>query len=198
MERNIAKFLEDSAQRELAQSIPDTAKAWLHVFTPEEIQERMDAFRNNLETILRLFAEKNIPVVIGTVPSNLYRPNLPGEDGARYEAVVDLFEQGRYKEGLALGRDILRRATPRHQSSDAENEIIRQTAARLGAPLVDVERAIIEAEPNGVPGETLFNDHCHLNPEGNRILRLLYQAEILSLMKRRVAGDAQQQSNRIQ
>ena len=27
-----------------------------------------------------------------------------------------------------------------------------------------------DAEPHHIPGETLFNDHCHLNEKGNEIL----------------------------
>ena len=46
-------------------------------------------------------------------------------------------------------------------------------------PLADVEAAVIAAEPHGVPGETLFNDHCHLNPAGNALLVRVYEKEIL-------------------
>ena len=180
--REISALEEARELRELASSIPDSSKAWLHEFSPEEIQERMDTYEANLNTILELFGEHGIPVVIGTVPSNLIRPNLPGKDGELYEEAIALFDAGRFEEGVRLGRELLRNASPRHQSSDAENEIIRRVARELGVPLADVEAAVIAAEPQGVPGETLFNDHCHLNPEGNRILRLLYQEKILSLL----------------
>lgn len=180
--RHITRLEEAQTARQLAVSLPDGAKSWMHRFTPEEIAERMDAYRSNLETIVRLCGERNVPLIIGTVPSNLYRPNLPGEDGRNYEEVLHLFEQKRFVEGLALGRTLLRHATPRHQSSDAENEIIRDLAAVRDLPLADVEAAIIAAEPDGVPGQTLFSDHCHLNPEGNRIWREVYEARILELL----------------
>ncbi|HRZ16716.1 MAG TPA: SGNH/GDSL hydrolase family protein, partial [Candidatus Hydrogenedentes bacterium] len=69
--------------------------------------------------------------------------------------------------------------SPRHQSSDLENAILRELAAENGVPLADVEAAVIAAEPHGVPGETLFNDHCHLNPAGNALLVRVYEKEIL-------------------
>ena len=47
-----------------------------------------------------------------------------------------------------------------------ENQIIRASAARYHVPLADVEALIIAKEPHGVPGETLFTDHCHLNEVG--------------------------------
>lgn len=188
--RQIAALKEARDLREIAVSIPDSSKAWLHVFTPEEIQERMGAFKANLATIAGLCRQYTIPMVLGTVPSNLFRPNLPGEDGALYEEVIALFHQGDVGAGLRRGRELLRNASPRHQSSDYENEIIREVAREQGVFLVDVEAAVIEAEPSGIPGQTLFNDHCHLNPEGNRILRMLYQEKILKILKGEDAPEA--------
>ncbi len=194
-QRRITALRDAQKNRAMAASVPDSSKAWLHVFTPEEIQERMNAFKKNLETILSLANENGIPVIVGTVPSNLFRPNLPGKDGAAYEEVIALFNQGRHEEGLRLGREILRKASPRHQSSDAENEIIRQVAREQGAFLADVEAAILAMEPNGIPGQTLFNDHCHLNPEGNSILRNLYQEKILECLSQ---GDASAVHDKLQ
>ena len=180
--RRITLLEEAKATRDLATTVPDSSRSWMHVFTPEEMQERMQAYRANLDTIIRMCRDRGIAVIIGTVPSNLWRPNLPGKEGALYEEAKALFNQGRYGEGLEVGRRILRNASPRHQSSDAENEIIRALARKHLIPLADVETAVVAAEPHGVPGETLFNDHCHLNPEGNRILRRLYQGKIIELL----------------
>ncbi|NLO34485.1 MAG: SGNH/GDSL hydrolase family protein [Candidatus Hydrogenedentes bacterium] len=178
------KNLEQSrAIRDLSASIPDSSRTWLHRFSEDEIRTRMADFEKNLETMIQLCQDNQVPVIIGTVPSKWYRPNLPGTDGERYEAVTSLFEKGQVDEGIKLGRALLREATPRHQSSDLENEIIRAVAHRWALPLADVEAAIIDAEPRGIPGETLFNDHCHLNPAGNEILRRLYQQEILNLVQ---------------
>ncbi|HOC69323.1 MAG: hypothetical protein BWX80_00119 [Candidatus Hydrogenedentes bacterium ADurb.Bin101] len=193
--RRIATLQEASDLRTLADSIPDSSKAWLHPFTPEEVRGRMDAFKNNLESMAALFSSHKIPLILGTVPSNLFRPNLPGADGTLYEEVIDLFEKGQYAAGLRQGRELLRNASPRHQSSDAENEIMREVARKHKVPLADVEAAIVSAEPNGVPGQTLFNDHCHLNPEGNKILRLLYQQKILDILR---CGDASEGRDTLQ
>jgi lysophospholipase L1-like esterase len=193
--RRITSLEEAKAVRDLATSIPDSSKTWLHEFSPEEIQERVKTYESNLASIITLFRSRHIPVVIGTVPSNLIRPNLPGKDGVLYEEVVGLFSQGRYEEGAKRGRELLRKASPRHQSSDAENEVIRKLAAEYEIPLADVEKAVIAAEPHGVPGETLFNDHCHLNPAGNKILRTLYQEKILEIVS---PGGALDRRDRLQ
>ena len=167
-------------ERLMATAIPDTSKTWNHKFTDEEVAARMDAFRANLSSIMQMCTDRDVPIIVGTVPSNLIKPNLPGAEGIQYHEVLDLFAENEYEQGLRLARQILRQAT-RHQASDAENDTIRALTAQHGIPLADVETAIIAAEPNHVPGETLFSDHCHLNPEGNRILARTYEQQILRL-----------------
>ena len=174
----IARLEAEHNRRLLATTIPDTSKSWGHPFTPEEVRQRMEAFRQNLSSIVEMCQSRKVQVVLGTVPSNLVKPNLPGEDGKRYEQVVALFAKGAYEEGTRLGRDILKHASPRHQSSDVENGILREVAAQYKVPLADVEEAVLAAEPHHVPGETLFNDHCHLNPEGNKILSAQYEQRL--------------------
>lgn len=179
----IAGLEESRLARDLAQSIPDSSKTWEMVFTPEEVAGRMAAYKNNLTMIIRQCEEAGVPLVIGTVPSNLLKPNLPGHDGTRYEEVLSLYEEGAYDEAFALGSTILAEASPRHQSSPVENGIIRELAQAHALPLVDVEEAIRAAEPQGIPGEKMFSDHCHLNEEGNRILRENYQKVITALLR---------------
>jgi len=176
----IAHLEEDRRRREIADSVPDTSRTWNRIFSPDEIRERMISYERNLSTMIELCQSRRVPIIIGTVPSNLIKPNLPGEAGARYQQALALIHGGQREEGLRLARRILREA-PRHQASDAENEIIRAVAARYRLPLADVEAAVIAAEPNGIPGETLFNDHCHLTPDGNALLVAAYEREIRSI-----------------
>ena len=181
--RQISRLEGEKRQRDLANSLPDASKSWMHQFTPAEIAGRMQAYRENLAAIVRLCREHGVRIVLGSVPSNLVKPSLPGPEGARYEKeVLPLFAAGAWEQGAALGREILKNASPRHQSSDVENGIIRGVCRDLDVPLADVEAAVIAAEPHRVPGETLFSDHCHLNGEGNKILAAVYGQKILDLL----------------
>ncbi len=178
----IAKLKADHNQRILADSAPDTAKNWLHEFTPEEISGRMDAFKRNYSIIISQCKEHGVPIVIGTIPSNLVKPVFPKEGMVRYQEVLDLYAKGEWEKGVALGRQIVKTSL-RHQSSDLENDIIRSLAKEYDVPLADVEAAIVAAEPHHVPGETLFSDHCHLNPQGNAILARTYEAVIARMVQ---------------
>ena len=181
--RQISRLETEKRQRDLANALPDASKSWMHKFTPEEIAGRMQAFHDNLTAIVRLCREHSVPVILGSVPSNLIKPSLPGPEGARYEKeVLPLFATGEWEKGAALGREILKNASPRHQSSDTENGILRALCRDMDVPLADVGAAVIATEPHQVPGETLFSDHCHLNGPGNEILGHVYEQKILALI----------------
>jgi len=158
--------------------------AYQHRYTAGEIGLRMEAFRNNLAIIMTLCQTNQVPIVIGTVPSNLMEPSLRSEHIERYKPVWDLFERGAYEQGMVLGREVLS-GLDRCQSSGAENGIIRSLAKEFEVPLADVEAAIIETEPHHVPGETLFDDCCHLNEQGRAILIRTYEPHIRALLSAR-------------
>ncbi|MBI1320512.1 MAG: SGNH/GDSL hydrolase family protein [Candidatus Hydrogenedens sp.] len=176
--RRIAGLEEAKEERMLADSVPDTSRAWGHEFTPAEVAERMDNFQRNLTNIIRMAKEQGVFVVIGTVPSNLIKPSLPGVDPQQWAEVEAMYARGAWDAGKKRAMEILMH-TIRHQSSDKENGIIRSVAAAEEVPLADVEQAVTDAEPNHVPGQTLFSDHCHLNPQGNRILVDTYEPIIV-------------------
>lgn len=178
----ISQLEKEHNRRMLAQSLPDAGKGWNHVFTPEEIAERMEKYKNNLNEIIQLCKEKNIKIVIATVPSNYIKPNLIGKSAEEYEQVFQLIREEKYKEAYELGRKIIRETSPRHQSSDLENDIVRELAEINNIPLADILSAVEQAEPHHIPGETLFNDHCHLNPEGNKIMIHTFEEKIIQAL----------------
>jgi hypothetical protein len=150
----------------------------------EQIDVRMLAFRRNLESMAQMAREHNVPFIMGSIPSNLMKPNLISPDKERYESeVLPKFAAGDYENGKKIAQDILRHAS-RHQASDIENEILREVARAYNAPFAEVEKRVTEAEPHHVPGETLFNDHCHLNETGNDLLAATYEDKIVDLLRR--------------
>lgn len=167
----------------LLQTGPDVARAWQHQFTQEEVDERMDAYRRNLRTMASMCRSHAVPLVIGTVPSNLLKPYLPADARQRFLPATELYSRGQYTEGLAVARQVLRETLGRHQSSDVENGIIRSVAAEFAIPLADVEQSVIAHEPHGIPGETLFRDHCHLNAQGNILWRETYEPVIVQVLR---------------
>jgi len=139
-------------------------------YSPDQITERMHLFKQNLTRIVELFENAGITVLIGTVPSNMFAPALPPDERHAWEAVKTLQANGNWEQARIEAERLLAKSSFRHQSSALENAVIREIASSHHLLLVDVEKAIIETEPNKFPGETLFADHCHLNGAGNAIL----------------------------
>jgi hypothetical protein len=159
--------------RRVLASSPDAVLAGRHQFTPDEAAARMAAFRANLTTMVELLTSRGVRVVIGTIPSNLWKPLVRMPLGE----LERLRERGDYAASAELARSWLVHAANRHQASELENRTLREVAGRFGTPLADVEAAVSAAEPHHVPGETLFADHCHLNDVGNQIwLRVFTEA----------------------
>ncbi len=178
----ISQLEAEHNRRMLTQSLPDAGKGWNHVFTPEEIAERMEKYKQNLNEIISLCKEKGIKVIIATVPSNYIKPNLMGKSAEEYEQVLQLVKEEKYKEAYELGRKIIRETSPRHQSSDLENNIVKELAEQHDIPVADVLSAVEQAEPHHIPGETLFNDHCHLNSTGNKIMIHTFEEKVMQVL----------------
>ncbi len=170
---------EEKNARILANPEADYMSGFHHQYTPEEMTQRMDDYRRNLAVMIDVCQRKGVDVVIGTVASNLWAPDLPLDEQER--KARDFYAAGDYAGGLAYARGILKQSK-RHQSSDIENGIIRELATEKRVPLADVERAVATAEPNGVPGETCFSDRCHLNGQGNDILINVFEAKIREIL----------------
>jgi len=169
------KAMREHNNQILANPEADYMSGFHYDYTPEEIAGRMATYRDNLSLMVQLCKERGVPIILGTVPSNLWQPDLMKDEDEL--EVRRLYDAGKYEEGAALARGLLRESK-RHQASDEENAIIRAVAEQHEVPLADVEQAIIGAEPHGIPGETLFSDRCHLDGDGNAILTATYEKVI--------------------
>ncbi|OQC08352.1 MAG: hypothetical protein BWX80_00475 [Candidatus Hydrogenedentes bacterium ADurb.Bin101] len=170
--------------QQLRETVPPEidASTGMYAFSMEEIEAHMNLYRENLVAILSLCRERKVPVIISTVASNFWKPQLHHSLSGTAQKIQTLYDEGKYEEGMTLARETLARS-PRHQASDTENGIIREVAQQFSLPLIEGEKLIMEAEPHGVPGETLLGDHCHLTDTGREIVLRAFEKEI-----RRVAA----------
>jgi len=149
---------------------PPLGREWAIEIDPEDEARRMRAYRANLARMIVRAREHGVAVVLGTVPSNLRRPWAAPGERERLARIEALYAEGRTAEARELAQALLTAGRGRRQASRVENGIVRELAHELDVPLADVEAAVVDAEPHGVPGETLFLDHCHLNRAGMAIL----------------------------
>ena len=153
-------------------------------FTKEQVAHRMTLYSANLTTMIEAVGAAGVGVVIGPVPSNLLQLDLLGRVPRNVDVGALMTEQ-RYAEVLAVGRENLAGAQGRRQASDVENAIIRAVAREHDLTLADVEKNVVEQEPHGIPGETLFNDHCHLNEAGLQVWSRTFEEAVVEELARR-------------
>jgi len=174
--RQISKMRRERNQQ-LLRMTPKENGSWQEkTFTPEQIDARMNAFEHNLTLIATMCKARNVPLLLSTVPSNLCRPRL--SDNETLTRIQALLSNQQYEQAAHLARESLKHSG-RRQASDTENEIIRKVAREQGVPIADVEARVIAAEPHHVPGETLFQDWCHLNGKGRKLMMEVFEEHIL-------------------
>ncbi|MCC9655144.1 SGNH/GDSL hydrolase family protein [Rhodopirellula sp. JC737] len=182
----ISRLEREHNQRLLSREEPvsetNFARAWSHDFDQDDVRERMESYEHNLRVMLTTAKKRDIPVIMGTVSSNLLMPYLPQEAATRYRDVYELWKTESIEPGLQLANEILAETAGRHQCSELENNILRRLADEFSVPLIDIESAIAKQEPHGIPGETLFDDHCHLNSAGRDIWASQFAPEIQKVL----------------
>ncbi len=155
----------------------------LYRFSPEEIKEHMRHYQENLSSIIEQGKAQNIPIIISTVATNYWAPDFCGGHKDIAEKIQQYYNKEDYEEGLKLARSTLPEV-PRHQASDTENEIISFLAEKYDLVKINGEQLIMEAEPNGIPGETLMSDRCHLTFAGREIVVRAFEEEIARIADR--------------
>jgi hypothetical protein len=135
----------------------------------------LEQFEGNLDRLLAKYRAAGVPVLIGTLASNL-RDQPPfvsgpaGEPGgsadesfalAKRHDTAGRFDAARSAYVAAKDRDQLRFRAP-----EAFNDVIRRVAARNGATVVESEAALAAVARNGIVGNDLMLEHVHPNVEG--------------------------------
>lgn len=139
-------------------------------------------FRGNLEEIAGLFEEKNIPVILSTVASNLkdLPPFVTGDAsdeksaGRIYLKANEALSKGDTSGALRLfsrARDL---DPLRFRASSDMNQIIRETAQRYNTHFIDAEAALNRIAEVGIIGADLMTDHLHPNIKGYSYLAELF------------------------
>jgi len=133
----------------------------------------LEQFRGNLERLLAKYQAAGIPVFIGTLASN-ERDQAPFAGGAdptdgaqaRFAKARALDAAGDYAAARAEYLAAIDRDELRFRAPEAFNDVIRVTAERRGATVVDVQGALAAASANGIIGAGLMLEHVHPNVEG--------------------------------
>jgi lysophospholipase L1-like esterase len=149
----------------------------------EVFNDGIEQFEGNLKDILQMAKDKKVPVIIGTLTSNLKdQPpfisvtgnNLPPANKIYSEAKLELRNRNIHEADslfkYAKDLDALRFRAP-----ELMNRIIKKLVKEYNDYIVNIDSVFNSISPDSVVGNNLMTDHLHPTLKGYQIIgRLLY------------------------
>jgi tetratricopeptide (TPR) repeat protein len=138
----------------------------------------LQQFKDNLSDILHSIKDKDIPVILGRLVSNLkdQKPfisaNTPG-----YKTADQVFEEaeGEFKNNNLTKADSLFRLAKdldalRFRAPEKMNKIIDDLGKEFHVATVSIDSIFESASPEGIVGDKLIVDHLHPNVQGYQLI----------------------------
>lgn len=183
------------------------AKEQLIPYGSDIYRQGLEQFEGNMRDILDMAKDNNIPVVLGTLASNLkdQKPFVSVKDSNEKPA-MDVFlsaqktlQQGDREGALKLFRKAKDLDALRFRAPEEMNAIIRRLAKEYSYPVADIDGAVNSSGPDGIAGDNIMTDHLHPTLEGYQLLgsvffRTMLQNGLLPGKPSAALDDAQQDS----
>ena len=147
-------------------------------YDSDEYYDGIKQFEGNLNDMLAKIKDKNVPVILGKLTSNLreQKPFVsfktekfpPAEE--LFERAKEELEKGNLSEAkklflLAKEYDALRFRAPQKI-----NDVISDLGKKYNVPVVDIDSVFQSKSPYGIVGYNLTVDHLHPNIDGYRLI----------------------------
>lgn len=147
-------------------------------YDSEKYYAGINQFEENLRDILEMAKDKNVPIVLGTLVSNLkdQKPFESVEDG-KYPFADDVFisarkelDAGRTQRADSLYRFAKDLDALRWRAPEKINYVIESLGKEFGFPVVRLDSVFNSESQDGVVGDNLITDHLHPNLRGFQII----------------------------
>ncbi|MCG6914563.1 tetratricopeptide repeat protein [bacterium BMS3Abin03] len=183
------------------------AKEQSIAFDTETYEDGIFQFEGNMRDVLNMAKEKNVPVILSTLTSNLKdRPpfisiktdGFPTANTIYTEAKEEL-KAGNNKVADSLFRYAKDLDALRFRAPEKMNKVITLLSNEYKLPLVNVDSGFASISPDGIVGNNLMTDHLHPTLNGYLYLGKLFfkkmeQANLLPKSERADLSDEKQDS----
>lgn len=136
----------------------------------------IEQFEGNLNDILEICTQNKIPVILGTLASNLrdQKPFISLEDSVlpKAENIFDLAKTklDNTQEALELFRKAKDLDGLRFRAPEEMNRVIIRTGLKFNYPVVNIDSIFNSASPFGIVGNELMTDHLHPTFDGYKLI----------------------------
>jgi len=159
------------------------------VLNSDLFNKGVDQFEGNLDDILKYLKEADIPVILGTLTSNLLdqqpfisikTKELPRADIV-YEKGKNEYDRGNYKEAHKLLFQAKELDALRFRAPQKFNDVIEDLGKKYNYPVIDIDSVFSYYSPNGIVGYNLTVDHLHPNLKGYKLMAKAFYKKMLQL-----------------
>jgi tetratricopeptide (TPR) repeat protein len=155
-------------------------------FNSEKYQIGIEQFEGNMNDIIHMVKEKNVPLIISTLASNLKdQPPFISIRNGSYPPANKIFEEAEkeYNSGNYRKADSLYRYSKdldglRFRAPEKINEIIKNFESKYSVPVIDADSLFTSLSINGITGTNLMTDHLHPTLDGFKELGRLFYEEM--------------------
>lgn len=188
--RNIIKgvmdmFTEESEVEKNGTLMSRMAKDQYIDFNSEKYSLGLEQFEGNLRDILEMAKDNGVPVMLGTLVSNLKdqspfvslksSSHIGAEDV--FNSAKEKLNQNELREADSLFRYAKDLDALRFRAPEKINAIIKKLGKEFSASVVDIESELNSLSPDGITGNNFMTDHLHPTIEGYQIIgKLFYQS----------------------
>ncbi len=149
-------------------------------------EKGLDQFEGNMKDILEIAKDKNIPVILGTLASNLkdqhpfvsinYK-NFPPSDRIYNQAKEELAKRD-FQKADSLFRYAKDLDALRFRAPSEMNKIIFDLGREFNYPVINIDSVFDAISPDGIVGDNLMTDHLHPTLRGYKIIGKLFYEEM--------------------
>jgi tetratricopeptide (TPR) repeat protein len=146
--------------------------------------EGLEQYESNMNDILKMAKDKSIPVILGTVASNLIdQPPFVSTATEGFPNAVDIYNNAKtfLDDGDITKADSLFRLAKdldalRFRAPEAMNQITKNLGKKFNYPVIEVDKEFDKASPGQIVGNNLMVDHLHPTLSGYQLLgRIFYK-----------------------
>ncbi len=149
----------------------------------------LEQFEGNMRDVIEWTKEKNVPLIFGTLASNLkdLKPFISQKKGALpsaneiYNQAVKEFKIGRYEIADSLFRYAKDLDMLRFRAPEKINEIILKLCKEYNLPYVNIDSAFAKESEGGITGNNLMTDHLHPTLKGYQLIGKLFTEKLYEL-----------------
>jgi tetratricopeptide (TPR) repeat protein len=143
-------------------------------------------FEGNLRDILEMAKAKNVPVILGTLTSNLKDQHPFVSVGAGNNPPADkIFAQAQEAmaaDNLKSADSLFRYAKDldalRFRAPSEINNVIIELGKKFSCPVVNIDSVFNSISPDNIVGDNLMTDHLHPTLHGYQIIGNLYYSKM--------------------